>query len=215
MNDDVKGSMEQLIQSSNNIAVIPSQVGGVDAFAAALGLYFSLKEKDKKVSLVYSNEAPKGFEDLVIDKDLITNPASRNLVVEIDYSKTSAEKVNYSTLNDILTLEISPVDSTFNLDNVRAGLEGMGFDLIFVIGAQTKEDLGVSYSSLENVFRTAKVVNLDNTDKNTRFGDINVVDTRMESLSQLVMNFMVKVGFILNQRPAKALLKGISYRTSN
>jgi len=217
MTDDVKGSMEQLIQSSNNIAVIPSQVGGVDAFAASLGLYLALKDKDKdkKISFIYPNGILEGFEDLISNDEVVINPALRNLVVEIDYSKTPAEKVNYSTQNDILTLRISPVDSSFNLDDVRAGLEGMGYDLIFVIGAQSKEDLGIVYSALEEEFRTAKVVNIDNTAINTKFGDINVVDTRMENLSQLVMNFIVKSGFILGQRPAKALLKGISQRLVN
>jgi len=214
MNGDVKGSMEQLIQSSNNIAVIPSQVGGVDAFAAGLGLYLALKDKDKKTSFIYPNGVSEGFGDLISDKELI-NPTLRNLVVKIDYSKTSAERVNYSTQNDILTLRISPVDSTFNLDDVKAGLEGMGFDLIFIVGSQTKEDLGTTYFALEEEFRTAKVVNIDNTAINTKFGDINIVDTRMENLSQLVMNFMVKTGFILSQGPAKALLRGISLRDTN
>lgn len=213
--DHTKSSMEQLIQSSDNIAVIPSQVAGYDGFAAALGLFFTLKEKDKKVVLVYPEGAPKGFEDLISDSELIIDPSLRELVVEIDYSNSPAHKVNYSTSNDVLTLKIGPVNSGFNLDKVKAGLQGAGYDLIFVIGAQVREDLGISYSYLEEEFRSATIINLDNTEKNTLFGDVNIIDPLMDNLSQLVLNFLSKSGFFITQKPAKALLRGISHRTVN
>jgi nanoRNase/pAp phosphatase (c-di-AMP/oligoRNAs hydrolase) len=213
--NNTKGSMEQLIQRSNNIAIVPSQIGGYDAFAAALGLFFGLKEKDKKVSLIYPGGVPQGFEDLISNAEIVADASLRDLIVEVDYSNSSAEKVNYSTQNDVLTLKISPVGSNFSLDNVKAGLQGKGYDLIFVVGAQVKEDLGISYSALEEEFRSATLINLDNTKTNSRFGDVNIVDPLMDNLSQLVLNFMVKAGFFITQKPAKALLKGISYRSAN
>lgn len=212
---NITGSMEQLIQRSNNIAIIPSQIGGVGAFAAALGLFLGLKEKNMKVSLIYTGGVPQGFEDLISNADVVVDPSIRDLVVEVDYSSSLAEKVNYSIQDNVLSLKIGPVDRNFSLDHVKAGLTGAGYDLIFVIGAQSKEDPGVSYSALEEEFRTAILINLDNSPANSRFGDVNVVDPLMDNLSQLVLNFMSKAGFIITQKPAKALLKGISYRTAN
>jgi nanoRNase/pAp phosphatase (c-di-AMP/oligoRNAs hydrolase) len=213
--NNTKGSMEQLIQRSNNIAIVPSQIGGCDAFAAGLGLFFGLKEKDKKVALVYPGGVPQEFVDLVSNSEIVTDPSLRSLIIEVDYSSSPAEKVNYSTQKDVLTLKISPVDSNFSLDNVRAGLQGAGYDLIFVIGAQVKEDLGVSYSALEEEFRNTTLINLDNIGTNSRFGDVNIIDPLMDNLSQLVLNFMTRSGFFITHKPAKALLRGISYKLVN
>jgi hypothetical protein len=203
-NNDEKSSIEQLIDVSTNIAIIPSQVAGYDAFAAALGLFFGLKEKEKNVSLVYPDKVPEGFEDLITGNELITDPSIKELVVTIDYHNSPAQKVHYSTVSDVLTLKIGPINKDFRSDNVRARIEGLGFDLIFVIGAQVKEDLGVT-----------TIVNLDNTGTNTKFGDLNVVDPLMDNLSQVVLNFMARSGFFISQKPAKALLRGISYRVVN
>jgi hypothetical protein len=214
-NNDEKSSIEQLIDVSTNIAIIPSQVAGYDAFAAALGLFFGLKEKEKNVSLVYPDKVPEGFEDLITGNELITDPSIKELVVTIDYHNSPAQKVHYSTVSDVLTLKIGPINKDFRSDNVRARIEGLGFDLIFVIGAQVKEDLGVTYAHLEKEFRNATIVNLDNTGTNTKFGDLNVVDPLMDNLSQVVLNFMARSGFFISQKPAKALLRGISYRVVN
>lgn len=214
-NNDEKSSIEQLIDVSTNIAIIPSQVAGYDAFAAALGLYLALKQGDKNVSLVYPDKVPEGFEDLISDGELVKDPSLRELVVEIDYHDSPAQKVNYSTKNDVLTLKISPVNKDFRADNVKAAITGLGYDLIFVIGAQVKEDLGVTYTQLEDEFRNAAVVNIDHTGSNTLFGDINIVDPLMDNLSQVALNFMARSGFFISQKPAKALLRGISYRAVN
>jgi nanoRNase/pAp phosphatase (c-di-AMP/oligoRNAs hydrolase) len=208
--DNMNGSMEQLIQSSSNIAVIPSQAGEVDAFAAALGLYLSLKERGKKVSLILTGKTPEGFEDLILAEDMVTNLSLRDLVVEINYSDSAAEKVNYSTQDGTLVLDISPVDRNFDLSNVKASLKGMEFDLIFVIGVQYKEQLGTSYLDLQEEFKKSKVVNVDISGRNTRFGDLNIVDSTIGNLSQLVMNILAREGLVITREPAKALLKGIS-----
>jgi nanoRNase/pAp phosphatase (c-di-AMP/oligoRNAs hydrolase) len=208
--DNMNGSMEQLIQSSSNIAVIPSPAGEVDAFAAALGLYLSLKERGKKVSLILTGKTPEGFEDLILAEDMVTNLSFRDLVVEINYSDSTAEKVNYSTQDGTLVLDISPVDRNFDLSNVKASLKGMEFDLIFVIGVQYKEQLGTSYLDLQEEFKKSKVVNVDISGRNTRFGDLNIVDSTIGNLSQLVMNILAREGLVITREPAKALLKGIS-----
>lgn len=213
--NEQNSSIEQLIKDSKKIAIIPSQVAGFDAFAAALGLFITLKEKEKDVSLVYPDNIPEGFEDLVSSDEVMSDPSIRDLTVSIDYGNSPAQRVNYSTVNDVLTLKISPVTSSFKLDNIKSKVEGPGFDLIFVIGAQVKEDLGVSYSQLGDEFRKATIVNIDNTGFNVKFGNVNIVDPSMNNLSLLVLNTMVKNGLSVTQRAAKALLKGISFKVVN
>ena len=58
----------------------------------------------------------------------------------------------------------------------------------------------------------ADVLNLDNTDRNQRYGTINVVDPSQDSLSLLILTKALKWNLRITGKSAEALLKGISVR---
>lgn len=213
--DNKINAVEQLIRNSKNIAIIPSPNGGVDSFSAALGLFLGIKDQNREVSLVYSGVVSQVFDDLLTEDDVIKDTSKRDLSVSIDYSKSSAQKVAYSTTDNVLTLKIGPVDKNFDLENVKSKLEGFGFDLIILVGVKEKTDLGNSYTDLEEDFKASTVVNLDNSEANLKYGDFNIIEPSHGSLSLLMLNFMAKAGLVVNSEAAKALLKGITYKQSN
>ncbi len=212
---ELSNQIIKVLEESSNIAIIPSKVAGVDAFAAALGLFLTLKQKEKKVSLIHPGLIPEEFTDLIKPEEVITDPSLRELMVAIDYSGTSAAKVNYNTANDILYLKIAPVMSNFDSSRVSCVIEGFNFDLVITIGAQVPEDFGQTFTNLEDEFKNATILNVDNTEKNQRWGNINVIDANMHSLSLLALNNMVKWGLTIDSKSAKALLRGITYRVAN
>lgn len=199
-----------LIKESQNIAVIPSKIPGLDAFSAGAALYYMIREQDKNVTFLYKGKVPDGAED-VISFDHITNDVGRrSLLVSIDYSGTEASKVKYSTEDDVLMLKISPISTDFDKDSkIRSRITGFDFDIVFVIGAQRISDLGSIYSDLDTASKTSKIINMDITNMNQRYGFVNVVDNKVNSLSLLVMKKVKDWGLSLNERSAKALLKGI------
>lgn len=204
--------VSDLIKKAKNVAVVPSKVGGVDAFSGGLGIYFMLKGLGKSVSLVYQGKKPEEFDDLISDKEITTNVSERELIISVDYSDTEASKVHYSTENDILYLSFSPVKKNFDLEKVRAKIKGYDFDLIITIGAQDPSDLGQVFSELEGEFGNSTIINIDNTPGNQKFGKLNIVDVSESSLSLLVLNSSLKWGLKLDSNSAKALLKGIVNR---
>jgi len=214
MEDYKNGSKKvvELIEKAQKIAIVPSKVSGPDAFCAGVGLYYMLKEKEKNVSLVYTGRVPEGFEDLIKEEEITSDIFERNLVVSIDYSQTPAAKVHYSTENDVLSLKIGPVDKNFRLDRVRSEIKGFEFDLVFTIGASELEDFGQVYHELESEFQRAKIVNIDNTDYNSRFGSVSILDTLSDSLSLLVLQESVLWGLKVGKKAGKALLAGITHR---
>ncbi len=208
---DKTNQIIELFRDAKSIAITPSKVAGVDAFAAGVGLYFVLKEDGKNVSLIYPGSIPEEFEGLN-GLDLSSNASQRELVVSVDYSGTEASKVNYSTNDDVLQFSLGPIDKDFDLSRIRTSIVGCNFDLIVTIGAQVLEDLGKTYNDLESEFSKVDVLNIDNTDRNQRFGNINVVDSSSDSLSLLVLNKSVNWNFRLTTKSAEALLKGIAFR---
>lgn len=213
MNNEVDKTNQiiDLINEAKNIAIMPSKVAGVDAFAAAVGFYFMLKDENKNVSIIYQGAVPEEFSGIK-DVEISSNARQRELLISVDYSGTEAAKVNYSTDSDILHFSISPIDRNFDMARVKTQIKGFDFDLFITIGAQVLDDFGKTYSDLEGEISRADILNIDNTDRNQRYGNINVIDSYSNSLSVLVLNKSIEWGFKVSTRSAEALLKGIAYR---
>jgi len=199
-----------LINSAQSIAIFPNKVGGVDAYSAGAGMYLMLKKLEKNVSFVYQGKRPEGCENILKDDEILSDCKQRELLVAIDYSGTPASKVHYYTENDTLYLSVSPVNREFDLSKIKSKIKGYDYDLIITVGAQDVDDFGQFYTELEEEFKRAKIINIDNTDRNQRFGAINIVDTSEPSLSLLVLNKAAEFGVKPDTQSAKALLTGIS-----
>jgi nanoRNase/pAp phosphatase (c-di-AMP/oligoRNAs hydrolase) len=204
-----------LISTAKTVAIVPSKVAGADSFSAAVGLYYMLLEKEKDVYFIYQGKVPEETKNLV-DKDRISsNVAQREVIITVDYSGTSAGQAHYSTEGDVLEIRLGPVPKDFDIDRIRTKLTGFDFDLIIVLGAQEVGDLGSTYTKLKEEFAEAKVINIDNTKRNKRFGDVNVVDATASTLSVLVFTKAAEWGLIPTEKAAQALLTGMTYRSGS
>jgi nanoRNase/pAp phosphatase (c-di-AMP/oligoRNAs hydrolase) len=203
-------TIKNMIANAQNIAIFPNKLGGVDAFSAGVGLYYMLKKLEKNVALVYQGKRPEGCESLIRDDEILNDCKQRELVVAIDYSGTPASKVHYYTENDTLYLSVSPVNREFDLSKIKSKIKGYDYDLIITIGAQGVDDFGQFYRELEEEFNTTPIINIDNTERNQRFGKVNVIDSLEHSLSLVVLNNSMEFGTKPNAQAAKALLTGIS-----
>lgn len=219
-----KKQIQNLIKGANTIAVVPSKMAEVDAFSAAVGLYYMIQkdiDNDSKdapvkrtVSFVHTGPIPQECLHLISNQEITSDITTRELLISIDYSNSSAEKVhwNHDASHSTLYLSVGPIEKDFDLKKVKAILKGFNFDLIFTLGMQAHDDVSQMYSGLEDEFKNSKVVNIDNTSLNSRFGYINVVDTNAGSLSLLVLQKAFDWGLVPNQKAGKALLTGIVSR---
>ncbi len=206
--------VRELLDSAHSIAIVPSPLARVDSFSASVGLFHALRQMEKDVSLLYVADIPDQCAD-IIDPSLVTSEVGvRQLVISIDYSDSPASKLAYSNDDGVLRLVLSPVSADFDLDKVKTSLVGHQFDLIIVVGAQSLDDLGAVYASLRDSFDTASVINLDIRASNTRFGQINIIDTQAVTLSAVVFKLLSSQNIVPDTSSAKALLLGLTYRVS-
>jgi nanoRNase/pAp phosphatase (c-di-AMP/oligoRNAs hydrolase) len=212
LNESSSKKALELIENAKHIAIVPSKVAGADAFSAAVGLYHMLCAKEKDVTLIYPGKIPDVCAGIIEKEQTTTDIFSRELMVTIDYSETPAAKVHYSTEADVLTLKVSPVNKHFDLSRVKSSIIGFDFDVVFTIGVLEAHDLGQTYIELQEEFRNAKVINIDNTDKNLKYGFINVIDSTADSLSMVIYKSAVQWGLVPNTKAAKALLTGMTYK---
>jgi nanoRNase/pAp phosphatase (c-di-AMP/oligoRNAs hydrolase) len=204
------GQVVNLIDEANNIAVIASKVAGKDAFAAGAGLYYMLTELGKDVKFIYPWKVPNGCEDVLREFEISADISNRELLVSIDYSGTEAAKANYSTVGDVLNVKIGPVSKDFDKGKVKTKIVGYDFDLIFILGAQELFDLGSVSHQLDKEINKSKIINIDITSKNKRYGVVNVVEPYAQSLSELVFKKASEWKLVPEKRAAKALLYGMA-----
>lgn len=208
--ENSKNKVAEIIEEAKNIAVMSSKVAGLDAYCAGAAIYHMLKEKEKEVVFIYPGKIPEGGEDLIPENEITGDVTKRNLLVSIDYSGTGASKVNYSTDNGVLYINIGPVSADYNQEGkIQSRITGFSFDAIIVVGAQNLYDLGQSYRNLDASSRISKIVNLDITDRNSRFGLVDIIEPSVSSLS--LLTFQQASGWKLtpNVKAAKAILSGI------
>ncbi|AHB39970.1 MAG: hypothetical protein ACD_25C00066G0002 [uncultured bacterium] len=207
---DIDTKTKEMLISARKVAIVPSVVDGADSFAAAVGLYRMLSSKGKEASILYPGTVPAGLEGITEGINISTSMGNRSLVVSIDYSGTTASKVNYTTENDVLSFYLTPIDHDFDLSKVKTEITGPDYDLYVTIGVQSPEDTGALRDHLQAEILKSKVLNIDNNSLNTRFGTLYLVDASMKSLSLLVLNKAPKWDLVIDQRSAKALTTGIS-----
>ncbi|GIW69476.1 MAG: hypothetical protein KatS3mg101_0223 [Patescibacteria group bacterium] len=208
---DLETKIKDVIAGARKVAIVPSIIDGADSFAAAVGLYRMLSARGKNTTILYSGAVPVGFEKITEGVTISSSMGNRSLVVSIDYSGTSASKVNYTTENDTLFFYLSPIERDFDLNKVKAEITGPDYDLYITIGVQSPEDTGVLREQLETEMLKSKVLNLDNSSENTRFGSLYFVDPSMESLCLLVLNKAPKWDLIVNTPSLKALAAAVSH----
>ncbi len=208
---DLETKIKDIITNARKVALVPSVVDGADSFAAAVGLYRMLSAKGKSAAILYPGAVPLGLENITENATISSSMGNRSLVVSIDYSGTSASKVNYTTENDTLFFYLSPVEPDFDLNKVKAEITGPDYDLYITIGVQSPEDTGALREQLEAEMLKSKVLNLDNSSANTRFGSLFLVDPSMESLCLLVLNKAPRWDLVMNVPSLKALAAGVSH----
>jgi nanoRNase/pAp phosphatase (c-di-AMP/oligoRNAs hydrolase) len=201
-----------LIKDAKAIAVAVVSDANCDVFGAGVGIFDMLRSAGKNVQFLFTRAIPEGCSDLISDADIHSSIFDRELVVKIDYSQTIAEKAHYAPDpdNNVLTISLGPVPKNFDLTKVKAEITGFDFDLAFVLGAKALTDLAEVYEGYKDEFDTAKIVNIDSSKENTRFGIINIVDEKITSLSLLVLKKANLWNLPVDKNSARALLTGIT-----
>lgn len=207
-----KENILELVKNAKHIAIVPSKIAGPDSFCAGAALYYMLRSAEKQVSFIYPGVIPEICNDLLPEEVIDSNTSHRKLSISVDYSDTPAARVEYSNDDNILKLLVSPIARNFNLDRVKAEIAGFDFDLVFMLGVQSLGDLGKTYTDLKAEFDKAKIINIDNTKMNTKFGHANILDVSADNLSMALFRLAPKLDLVPDIKAAKAILLGMTYR---
>ena len=209
--------LTKAVEAAKDVLVLIRDNPKLDHVASALSLYLALKASGKSVTVASSTQMRVEFNRLVAVNKITTSIGNRNLIVSFPYVKDSIEKVSYNVDESRFNLVVQPKPGFPSLesDKVEYSYSGAEADLVFVVGAQKLEDLGVLYQAERNLFDKATIVNIDAAPTNTKFGQINLVWSEFSSASEVVVQIIEKLEFKLDQDMATNLLAGLNEATQN
>jgi hypothetical protein len=209
--------IKEALSKYNNVAVAVPVDPTVDEMGAGLGLYLSLKDMGKAVSISTPNTPLVEVSALVgIDEVRTTlGEESGDLVVSFPYREGEIEKVSYTRDDNYLNIVVKAGEKGLNFtqQDVRFSRGSKAPELLFIVGAARISDLGKLFDPA--VLKDTVVVNIDNKPDNQGYGDIVMVSNRFSSISEAVTNLILTVGAKLDLDIAENLMLGIATATNN
>lgn len=200
------------IQDAKRLGLLVSQDVDADAVAAAMALYhlFSLTGKPEKVVPVVPGKIPHEARGLPASTDIKQGFGAKNLVVTLDTNKTPIERVSYRAEEGKFQLVIHPVSRSFEVENIEYSYEGLGFDLLITLGVRRLADLGELYQKNRQDFSKSVIINMDVSSANENYGQINIVDPSLASVSELIFHQLLAWELVPSKEVAQCLLTGLA-----
>lgn len=221
MDSTIHQKIKEHLSKSQQVGVVVNRNPNLDAMAAALGLYLSLKQAGKNVVIVSPTDPIVEISNLVgIDKvKKSLGGEGGDLTISFPYREGEVEKVSYN---------IDEQSGHFNLV-IKAGNKGLTFEekevlfkrggkslhMLFLIGVPSLSEVSDVLSS--DIHKNAVVVNIDNKQNNQQFGDVVAVFPQSSSLSEQIADFLTlpDTNMQVDTDIAQNLLSGITYATND
>jgi hypothetical protein len=209
--------IKESLSKYNNVAIAVPIDPTVDEMGAALGLYLSLKDMGKAVSIATPNNPLVEVSALVgIDEVRASlGEESGDLVVSFPYKEGEIEKVSYTRDDNFLNIVVKAGEKGLNFtqDNVRFSRGSKAPELLFIVGAARISDLGKLFDP--TVLKDTIVINIDNKLDNQEYGDVVMVSNKFSSISEAVANLILSIGAKMDLDIAENLMLGIATATNN
>jgi len=214
---------KNLINKSDNILIVFKKNYTIDAVASALALYLTLKKSNKNTSIASYNFTPheeiKFFPNIKEISDNIKN--LRKFIINLNLKNSGVEEFSYDVNDEKLKIFITPKGGFFEEKDLTTGSSDFIFDLIITADTSDLESLGGIYENNRELFYSVPIINFCHSPKNENFGQINLVDIKALSTTQVIYNF-IKNNFNknLDEKIATLILAGLmsktrAFKTSN
>lgn len=221
------------IKASLNVAkrvlvAMPSQLT-IDVLSSGLALFLALRNSGKSVEAITENPLQVSQSHLfgVGDvKNQFPPTSGGNLTLTLEGVVIPSgpdagvvpglEKLDWYPEGGNLNLVFHvAANQQFKPTRIVPKYEEQNFDLVFVVGAQSLDQLGSIYLNNQQAFSSTQIVNIDNNQNNMPFGHFNVVDKQASCISEMMIQIVQGFGLQLDGDGASNCLVGIYNMTQN
>lgn len=188
---DFQQARQLVDRSKQTLIVLPHQPT-TDAVASGLALYLVLEQAKKKVKIVCDEFTLPPHHAFLPKSKIIESalPLLKKFIISLDLSKTKAEQLSYEMKENRLDIFITPKGGMFSGTDISTSAGGYGFDLVVTIDSANLESLGKLYDDNRDFFYTTPILNIDHNPANEFFGQINLVELKATSVSEIVFELI-------------------------
>jgi len=171
-----------LIENSNSIAILPSFSSKEDEFAAALALFYSLKQANKNVNLT-TTTLPSTFRFLV-KKDVELYSSTTEFLISIKEKGAKLSQLYYEKTEEGLNLYLKTENGALKKENLSF-YPLVQSDVLVAVGIKKRDIIKQVIKKSDSV-----LINIDNKEDNERYGEANLINPCSSSLSEIVLDFL-------------------------
>lgn len=208
---------KEILDKAKEVLIVISQNPSADSIGSGLSLYLGLLSLNKKVIIACANQITVGLSQYVGVNKITSSIARKNFIISLDYQEGSIEKVSYNIEGNKFNLVIEPKpDSTpFTEKNIHYSYSGASADVIITINSSNLESLGQIYNNDRQLFSKVPVINIDSREKNSQFGQVNIVRTNFASTVEIVYGLLSALEIKISADIASNLLNALYVATNN
>ncbi len=178
MNDEAK----KLILEAKNICVIPSQTNEPESLTATLALFYTLKDLQKNVNLII-DDFPEKLNFLVPSLDFISSP--KNFVISIPKNVADVSQIYYEKNEENVKIHLTLDRGSIKKDTISLYYSQTKPDLVITLGISNFQKELESKLDSFGFLLGSPILNIDNSEGNTKFGQVNLVES--QSLSEVTL----------------------------
>jgi len=205
--------IENLIKEKHRILLFThSKIDG-DALGSILSMYLFLKRMGKDVTAICQDPVPEVFKFLPTT-DVLNNDfnGARDFIVTLNKSRKDLHNLKYSIEDNKVNIIITPKNGALSEKDFQLHQGEVKYDLIITLDTPSLAQLGSIYENNTDIFVSMPIVNIDHHVSNKRFGQINYIDVKAASTTEILFNyfqFIKKDQQIIDKDIATLLLAGI------
>ncbi len=191
---------KQLIINAKSICVIPSQANEPESLAAALALFYTLKDLQRNVNLIIK-DFPEKLSFLVPSLEYLSSP--KNFVISIPRSVADVSQIYYEKNEESIKIHLAIDSGNIQKENIAFYYSQAKPDLVITLGIKNfQKELASNLDSF-GFLLGSPILNIDTQPTqdataqdlpeqagNIKFGQINIIEN--QSLSESTLN-VVKI----------------------
>lgn len=195
------------IADAESVLVALSNDPTVDEIAAAMGLSMVLDLAGKHVTAIYSGKTPNVLQFLKPEERFETGTESLQDFV-IALNKDKADHLRYKIDGDFVKVYVTPYKTTISGDDIEFSRGDYNVDLVISLNVPAATEFDAALKEHGRIMHDASSVNITNGAAG-KFGDVEWVDEKASSISEMVAKLAFGLGVQLDAATATALLTGL------
>lgn len=204
----------EALRSAESVVITTAKNPTRDQIAAAIGLHLLLVKLDKVAEVVVRHELPKELSFL--PRDFINSEiqGQRDFIIQLDQSRTEADRLKYLTEDGKLKVYITPYNGLYSKDDVSFDYGDYHCDAIVGLGTTSVNGLDSKLSEDPKLTENAQFIFI--ASEGDGGGPTSWVDQAASSVCEMVMSMSEALGSgMMDREIATALFTGIVDKTEH